>query len=84
MNKSIIGAVFSIGGLLLFSTVLVTSAIIGTALDGWAEASKLWFILFDSDEWGLSFLFFFAIALFLFGVVLLFWEQLKKIFEMKI
>ena len=78
MNKMIIGSVFSICGIILFSAILITGAIFSS------NPEILWHNIFGSTEWGLSFLFYFAIALFLFGMTCLLWEHAKKVLKMEI
>ena len=91
MNKMIIGAVFSICGTLLFSAILIAGAVFGSTMDSWSGSSKLWYAILSKVNpeegvytTGLSFLFYFAIALFLVGLTCLLWEQAKKVLKMEI
>lgn len=91
MNKYIIGAVLSICGILLLSAILISGAIFSTTMDSWSGSSKFWYAILGKsipdegmNSMGLSFLFYFSIALFLVGVTCLLWEQIKKILEKEI
>lgn len=77
MNKTIIGAIFTLCGTILFSAILITGAILSV------DSSFFWFEIFRPGEWGLAFLFYFAIALFLFGVICLFWKHIEQALKME-
>lgn len=88
MNKTIIGAIFTVCGTILFSAVLISGAVFSSTMDSWTGSSKFWSAILSKDDpetgmytMGLSFVFYFAIALFLFGVGCLFQEQLNKLFK---
>ena len=90
MNKYIIGAVFSICGTLLLSAILISGAIFSATASSWS-GSVYWSAILGkstSDEgmssMGLSFLFYFSIALFLVGISCLLWEQIKIMLEKNI
>lgn len=91
MNKMIIGAVFSICGTILLSAILISGAVFSSTMDSWSGTSKFWYAILGGTTpgegmyaTGLSFLFFFAIALFLIGITCLLWEQAKKVLKMEI
>lgn len=85
MNKTIVGATFTLCGTILFSAILISGAIYSATMDSWSGSSKFWFAILgkatpeeDMYTMGLTFIFCFAIALFLFGVTCLFWDRLNK------
>lgn len=72
-------------GTTLFSAILIAGAIFSATMDSWSGSSKFWYAILGStslDEgmyaMGLSFVFYFAIALFLFGVTCLFWDRINQ------
>ena len=91
MNKYIIGAVFSICGTLLLSAILISGAIFSATMDSWSGSSKFWYAILGKstpnegmNSMGLSFLFYFSIAIFLVGISCLLWEQIKIMLEKNI
>lgn len=90
MKKSIAGAVLSICGTMLLSSILISGAVFSSTMNGWSGSSKLWYAILGKsvpDEgmvsMELSLLFYLSIALFLIGIVSLFWEQVKKMLDIK-
>lgn len=78
MNKIIIGAIFTLCGTILFSAILIVGAILTV------DSVSFWFQIFRPGELGLTFLFYFAIILFLFGVTCLFWDRIDNALKMEI
>ena len=78
MNKTIIGAVFTLCGTILFSAILISGAIFSS------DPAMLWYEILGPTEWGLTFLFYFAIVLFLLGVTCLFGDRIDKALKTEI
>lgn len=71
-----IGAILTIVSALLFSALLIAGAILSTSLSEWS-GSILSAAIFQTNS-GLVFPFYFSIFLFILGLILMFWDFIKK------
>lgn len=76
MRLQHIGAVLTIVSALLFSALLIASAILSTSLLEWSS-SILSATIFQTNS-GLVFPFYFSIFLFILRLILMLWDYIKK------